>query len=190
MTDQKELATIGRNALSAIREMVAALECDYERLEELRDEISALELERDELAEMCEAKEAATEEEFDERSDKFRDIVKDLEEHREELKYLEEAAGECKDREDAETRIHEDPLEIQVRGDWHSLGDDDEGPCEFYILLATGGPAVRIMGELQDGEPHRAYLQTQDWGTPWTDYYEEGAAEVLMSYCRCFCFGE
>ncbi len=180
MTDQKELATIGKNALSAIRDMVAALECDYERLEELRDERNAFEIDEDENAApdgpgYANAWEAWHAENPDDA---------------EELAQLEEDRGECEDREDAETRIHEDPLEIQVRGDWHSLGDEDEGPCEFYILLTTGGPAVRIMGELQDGEPHRAYLQTQDWGTPWTDYYEEGAAEVLMSYCRCFCFGE
>ncbi len=184
MTDTKhdELKQIGKNALSAIRDMVAALECDYERLAELRyarealgdDWLSASQLREDAESE----KECA------------RAIDMWEEENGDELKELEEAAGECKDREDAEERIMEDPLEIKVRGDWRDQGFEDEGPVEFYILLTTGGPAVRIMGELQDGEPHRAYLQTQDWGTPWTDYYEEGAAEVLMSYCRCFCFGE
>jgi len=33
------LANTGKCAMDSIREMVAALECDYDRLEELRDEL-------------------------------------------------------------------------------------------------------------------------------------------------------
>ena len=58
-----------------------------------------------------------------------------------------------------------------------------------YILLGTGGPATRIVCELDDGEPTRARLQAQDWGTPWTDYIG-GDSETLLTYCRCFYFGE
>ena len=40
MTHEQEesLQTIGRNAMSVLRDMVAALECDWDRLAELRDE--------------------------------------------------------------------------------------------------------------------------------------------------------
>ena len=41
--------------------------------------------------------------------------------------------------------VLEDALDIQVRSDWHSLGEDPE-TAEFSILLCTGGPAVRIKG--------------------------------------------
>lgn len=161
-TKHAALMKIGKNALASIREMVAALECDYDRLEELREAV---------------------------KSDEFRTSEEDDEE-RSELADLEEAAGECKSREDAEQRIHEDPLSIEVRSGWVELSDFREGltPEEFNILLTTGGPAVRIMGELQNGEPTRAYLQVQDWGTPWTDYYESGIGDTLMTYVRCFCF--
>ncbi len=54
----------------------------------------------------------------------------------------------------------------------------------------TGGPATRIIGELNEhGEPTRARLQVQDWGTPWTDY-RGGDQETLLTYARCFYFGE
>lgn len=136
--------------MASIREMVAALECDYDRLEELRD--------------------------ADERTD----------EENEELAELQGAAGECEDREQAEQRIHEDPLSLLYRSGWVESKDDME-PEEFELLLTTGGPAVRILGEIRDGEPRRAWLEVQDWGKPWTRYYEAGCDELLMAYCRCFC---
>jgi hypothetical protein len=62
-------------------------------------------------------------------------------------------------------------------------------PSEFMILLCTGGPAVRIVGELNRGEPCRAWLEYQDWGTPWTRYF--GAdSDTLCQYASQFCFGE
>jgi hypothetical protein len=65
--------------------------------------------------------------------------------------------------------VLEDALEVKVKSDWHQLGDEaDLG--EFAILLCTGGPAVRIVGELENCQPMTAKLQSQDWFTPWTDY--------------------
>jgi hypothetical protein len=91
--------------------------------------------------------------------------------------------------EEAQTRIQEDALLIEVRSGWCALGDTLEAG-EFSILIATGGPAVWIRGELDDNrEPSRAWLEVQDWGTPWTRYYD-ALQEVLLAYARCFCFGE
>lgn len=170
------LAETGRCAFAALAEMVAALECDYERLDELKQD-------RDEWN--------ARYKEGNEQTD-YENGSLDADE----LKELESAAGDCKDRDDAEQRIHEDPLSIEVRGDWHTPGASDEysrednAPSEFRILLGTGGPAIRIIGELNaHGEPTSATLQTQDWGTPWTDY-RGGDEETLLTYCRCFYFGE
>jgi hypothetical protein len=178
-TTHENLMKIGKNALDAIRDMTAALECDYDRLEELREERDNYEpSDGEERLEQTECKTLAEQWEFDNSEDAA------------ELKELEEVAGECTSRDDAKERIHEDPLSIQVRGGWRDLGAQDDGAEEFCILLTTGGPAVRIMGELSDGEPTRAYLQVQDWGTAWTDYYEQGIGEVLMTYVRCFCFEE
>ena len=87
------------------------------------------------------------------------------------------------------TAIHQDPLSVEVRSGWTSPGDKLE-PAEYCILLCTGGPAVRIIGELDRGyEPDSAELQYQDWGTPWTRYLTTGEEEnTLLSYARQFYF--
>lgn len=112
------------------------------------------------------------------------------EDDRDELRELQDAAGNCDDREDAERRIQENALSVEVRSGWYTPGGDYPGAAEFNILLTTGGPAVRIRGTLNDyGEPGRAWLEVQDWGTPWTQY--NGASqETLLAYARCFYFGE
>lgn len=98
------------------------------------------------------------------------------------------------DEDDARQTIQDDALEVQVRGDWHNPGDEDASkPSEFYILLCTGGPAVRIMGELNShGEPDRAWIEHQDWGTPWTHLcgLDSDQTEALLTYCQQFFFGE
>ncbi len=90
--------------------------------------------------------------------------------------------------EHAGNALSEDPLSVEVRSNWHEPGDDDS-PGEFTILLCTGGPAVRIMVELyESAEPHRAWLEYQDWGTPWTQYFDvEGA--TLLAYAQHFYYG-
>jgi len=95
-----------------------------------------------------------------------------------------------KAREAAREAIEQDPLSIEVRAGWWSLGegDPDNTPEEYRILLGTGGPAVRIVGELgAHGEPSSATLQVQDWGTPWTDYRKADDA-ILMAYVGVFAF--
>lgn len=50
------------------------------------------------------------------------------------------------------------------------------------VLLSTGGPALRIIGGLDEyGQPNEPRLQWQDWGTPWTDHHisEESEREAL-----------
>ena len=156
-----------------ICEQVAALECDYDRLEELTDQLEGLTSEAD-------AKTAGLEEEWAE------------------LQELTAAAtleGEIqKDADTVRERIQEGPLSVEVRSDWHAPGDEGEAskPAGFCILLSTGGPALRIMGDLDEhGQPSRAYLQYQDWGTPWTDYFHSsGSGDVLLTYCQQFYFGE
>lgn len=94
---------------------------------------------------------------------------------------------------DALDAIQEDPLSIEVRGPWFIPGNvgADTRPEEFNILLCTGGPAVRIMGILDNGEPTKAWIEYQDWGTPWTEYrLTSDEEETVLAYCRCFYFGE
>ena len=100
--------------------------------------------------------------------------------------------AEDQDAEDeARQAIQEDPLSVQVRGGWHSPSEASEDE-EFEILLCTGGPACRIVGELgQWNEPETAQLEYQDWLTPWEEYpLSPEEEEVVLKYCRCFYFGE
>ena len=99
-----------------------------------------------------------------------------------------EANEDCDDEEQA---IQEDPLCVEVRSAWHAPGDNaDVG--EYRILLCTGGPAVQIVGELNEyHEPDTAEIQFQDWFTLWetmpTDEVEEKA---MLDYAQCFYFDE
>lgn len=88
----------------------------------------------------------------------------------------------------AEQRIQDDALEVSVRSGWESSKDEFEAE-DFIILLCTGGPAVRIRGELSDGQPDRAWLEYQDWGTPWTRFFDV-EQDALLAYAQCFYFGE
>ena len=171
----KDLEQIGKSALESILCLVAALECDYERLDELRDERDAWEPDEDGDAETWEEAN---------------------EDDAEELAELVKAAGgcdvdyPCESRDDAQQKIEEDALEVQVRSGWCSQGEEMEA-AEYYILLTTGGPAVRIIGELSGGEVASARLEVQDWGTPWTEYITTGSDnDALETYANCFYFGE
>ena len=166
--------------LASIIEMVAALECDYDRIEELRDE----------LTELTEAvTDATTKKERKEAAAAALEAWK--EENQEELDALIAEAGDCTDADDARRRIEEDALSVQVRSDWHSPGETAED-TEFEILLCTGGPACKIVGELgQYNEPDRAWIEFQDWFTSWGELVTTGEDNrALLAYCRVFYFGE
>jgi hypothetical protein len=173
-TTYEQLQAIGKSRADSIASMVAALECDYDRLEELRAERADYQ-ERDKTEPLTEP---LTESWAQASSDEAEELVE-----------LEATAGDCESREDAEQRIHEDPLEITLAGEW-SLGDTPKAD-KAYILLGTGGPATRIVCELDgDMQPERAYIQAQDWGTPWTDCPGVIDRDTLLTYCQQFYFGE
>ncbi len=97
----------------------------------------------------------------------------------------------CNDADDVRERVQESALSVEVRSGW-STDPADLKPEEFRILLTTGGPALQIMGELDDhGEPRRAWLECQDWGTPWTEYHGDACSmDDVLAFARCFSFGE
>lgn len=145
-----------------ITSLVAALGIDYDKLQELRDTDQG-------------------------------DLTDD---EREELQELTESATvdgeEFKNQEDVAQRIQESPLSVQVRSGWTNPGEPMEAE-DFEILLSTGGPALRIMGELDEHkQPRRAWLEHQDWGTPWTEYHGEHAPaqDDLVTFAQQFFFGE
>ena len=93
---------------------------------------------------------------------------------------------------DPEEAIAGDPLEVSIRAGWHSPGEEADMDFEYKILLCTGGPAVRLIGDLGLWkEPDTAKIQYQDWFTGWetlpTDSEED---EAMLTYARQFYFGE
>lgn len=177
------LQTIGDSSGACLAEMVAALECDYDRLEELR------EMRSDWLSENP----GNYLDPDDPRAKAGAHWALAFPDESEELAELSDAAGDCESREDAEQRIQEDPLSIEVRDGWYSPGSKEQmyDPEEFCILLGTGGPAVRIIGGIDENCPSRPRLQVQDWGTPWTDYRgDKISRDDLLTYCQQFYFGE
>ena len=80
-------------------------------------------------------------------------------------------------------------LSVEFRSGWATFKEDFE-PEEFKILLTWGGPALRIIGELDNYGPVNPKLQYQDWGTFWTDLeITEDQQEALNWFCNCFYFG-
>lgn len=93
----------------------------------------------------------------------------------------------------AQETIQEDALSAEVRSDWHSLGDkENDVPGEYKITLCAGGPAVRLVGDLENGQPSSARLEHQDWGTLWTELRDtsENDDAALLAYAQQFYFGE
>ncbi len=90
----------------------------------------------------------------------------------------------------ARMEIEEDPLSVQVRSDWHSPGEKTEA-TEYMILLCTGGPAVRIVGDLGEyDEPETARIEYQDWFTPWEDMPLTSKEEKdVLRYAQSFYYG-
>lgn len=92
------------------------------------------------------------------------------------------------DRDQAQQTIAEDPLSIEVRSGWCANASEMAAE-EFCILLCTGGPACRIVGDIRDGEAARPRLEYQDWGTPWTEFITTGDDNAaLLAYCQQFYF--
>jgi hypothetical protein len=156
---------------SSIVEMIAALDCDYERLAELREE-------RDAFAE--EYRDVFGDVAFEWRAQNPDSAI--------ELADLEDAAGDCIDEDDARQHIEGDALSVEIRSDWGSPGEDMQAG-EFRILLCTGGPHVEIVGDLDEyKQPSRPRILYKDWG-------ESGELfdfdhDTVTRYCSVFYFGE
>jgi len=86
-------------------------------------------------------------------------------------------------------RLEQAPLAVSVRSGWSTPYDTLQA-SEYQILLSTGGPALRIIGDLSEhGEAETARLEYQDWGTPWTSYTLAQAEERrVLAFASMFYF--
>ena len=177
---------------SSIVDMVQALNCDYDRLEELGDEKESLEYDVSEAhSDLAENQKQGFEaklhfEAVTNANDALAEFRNDGREN--ELNELISEANGNKDQDSAREAIQEDPLSVEVRSGWGNVGSELQAE-EFCILLCTGGPAVRIRGELDDGTPCRAWMEYQDWGTGWTQFCD-AQQDTLLAYCSEFYFGD
>ena len=89
-------------------------------------------------------------------------------------------------------RVLEAPLSVQVRDGWRSPYGKPNGPEEFMILLTTGGPALRIIGDIdQHCCPESPRLEWQDWGEPWTELETTNEEDdALRVFAEQFNYGE
>jgi|SRR5882757_1301332 len=112
---------------------------------------------------------------------------------REMVEALEAAGQDYKKREEVQQTIQEDALAVEVRSSWYAPGDTDAAkPSEYNILITTGGPAARIIGDLdQYGQPTNARFEYQDWFQPWTEVpLQSKDTDILRTYVQEFYFGE
>ena len=107
-----------------------------------------------------------------------------------------DAAREAKDwgvEEDVADEMLDMALFVEVRSGW-TVTSEPLKREEYCILLVSGGPAVRIVGDLNEDrepEPVSASLEYQDWFTPWYEYIpeeDEGKA-LLIRFAQFFYYG-
>ena len=159
--------------IESIVALVAALEVDYDRLEELREELE----ERQEDEGGC----------YSEFPAYLHGLAAAGDPDAIELAELEAQAGGCSSQDEAQDRIQEDPLSVEVRSGWVSMGETLEAE-EFRIVLCTGGPHVEILGDLRNGSPSSVRVRYQGWGESGELFkFDRGA---VLTYCQQFCFGE
>ena len=165
-----------RAQVESICRMVAALECDFERLEELREELEDSVYDG---AVTSLSFEDWLQDQLDSNQSTFEDSITEYLE-------LKAQAGEWSDRDDVQEDIQEDPLSIEVRSGWADVGETLT-PEEFRIVLCTGGPHVEILGELDEhGEPARVRVLYCDWSESGELY--DFDHEAVLTYCREFTF--
>jgi len=121
--------------------------------------------------------------------------IESIVEDYENFNYIESLNVTCdedyKKQEEIKESILNSALSVEFRSGWTSNPNDIELE-EFKILLTWGGPALRVIGDLnQYKEPENVKMQYQDWGTLWTDFeITENQQEALNWFCNCFYFGE
>ena len=89
-------------------------------------------------------------------------------------------------------RLQAGAISVEVRGAWHTPGGSEANPAEFQVLISTGGPAFRIIGDLDlHGCPTDVRAEHQDRGTPWTtiDLNDE-EQEAVDWFAGLFYYGE
>jgi len=161
-----------------IAEHVKCMECDRDRLDELREELGVMD------AELPNAENADTPEGIA-AIEAHHEWTRENGEELAELIAASKINGEELDEEEARDLAIESALSVRI------FGERIDGKWEadrFEILLTWGGPALRIVGELDKHMQARsAQIEYRDWGTPWTRFHAI-EHDTLLKWVNCFCF--
>ena len=167
-----------RAQTESIATMVAAIECNYARLNELREDLETACFDESQFTDPNPRgwiSEAASNAEHTYHTTATEFIA------------LETAAGECTSEDEAREAIKQDPRSVEIRSGWANSRAEFE-PEEFRIVLCAGGPHVEILGDLDRGEPSRPRILYRDWGTSGELF--DFDREAVLTYCRVFYYGE
>lgn len=90
------------------------------------------------------------------------------------------------DEDKARDEIMEHPLSVEYRSGWVTPGSEMK-PEEFCITLCTGGPEVRIIGDICNGSPDSERIEHRGWGTPWAAISTTSDDDdIIRQYCQQF----
>ena len=170
--------------LSEITALLAAEDMDWERWEEAKEEMSNVHSDIEESRE--EIRTTVVTDELNKLNEALSALLATEDALRQELAEFDCIRKDYESQDDVATAISEYPLSIEVSSGW-TLLSEELVPEKFCILLQTGGPAVRIIGDLDEyREPDRAWLEYQDWGTPWKTFVSSSNAPLY--FVRKFLF--
>jgi hypothetical protein len=100
-------------------------------------------------------------------------------------------AGNSDAEKEARNIIEQGPFSVTVRSDWYIPGTEEGKPAQYCILLGTGGPASRIIGDLAEhGVPESAHFEWQTLWDHWTRAQLTGEEEdSILQWAQQFYFG-
>ncbi len=168
---------------STIAAMIAAYNCDFDRLEELRNDADSAPFEYVDVIKRGResfGSDIGLTHPTDGDFNYYFDLGRELAE-------LESTAGEYDSQEDAETAIQVDALCVEYRSDWSNPSEELK-PAEFRIVLCTGGPHVEIVGDIDHhGEPSSPRIIYKDWGDSGELF--DFDRDAIFQYCGFYVMG-
>ncbi len=168
---------------SAIAAMIAAYNCDFDRLEELRNDADSAPFEYVDVIKRGResfGSDTGLTHPTDGDFNYYFDLGRELAE-------LESLTGEYDSQDAVETAIREDALCVEYRSGWGNHGEELK-PEEFRIVLCTGGPHVEIVGDIdRHGEPSRPHILYKDWGDSGELFDFDRYA--ILEYCGFYVMG-
>lgn len=177
--DECNAVRAAQGELNEITALLAAEDMDWGRWDDAQEELSDIYSDIREYREKIRT--TVDKNELQELNETLLVLLDAEETLRQELAEFDGIRKGCESPDEVLSLVYEYPLSIEVRSGW-VLSSEELVPEHFCILLQTGGPAVRIVGDLNEhGDPDRAWIEYQDWGTPWETFMSGGDAPLRFA---------